>query len=81
MTYRLFEIPSESGSHTDIVWADPSSSDRNAYTHLAYAIETTDSENSVIDRRGIRFKNLRHWQKIKEKFPNILSRLKENLSY
>lgn len=81
MTYRLFEIPSENGSHTDIVWADPSSSDRNAYTHLAYAIETTDSENSVIDRRSIRFKNLRHWQTIKEKFPNVLSRFKEELAY
>jgi hypothetical protein len=22
MTYKLFEIPSESGSHADIVWAD-----------------------------------------------------------
>ena len=23
MTYKLFEIPSESGSHADILWADP----------------------------------------------------------
>ena len=81
MTYRLFEIPSEYGNHADIVWADSSSVDRNAYTHLAYAIETTDSENSVIERRGIRFKNLRHWQKISERFPNILPRLKAGLAY
>ncbi|OIP70468.1 MAG: hypothetical protein AUK48_13685 [Oscillatoriales cyanobacterium CG2_30_44_21] len=81
MTYTLFEIPSESGSHVDIVWADPSSSDRNAYTHLAYAIETTDSENSVIDRRGIRFKNLRHWKQINEKFPRVLLRIKEKTAY
>jgi superfamily II DNA or RNA helicase len=79
MTYKLFEIPSESGNHADIVWAD--TMDRDAYTHLAYAIETTDSENSVIDRRGIRFKNLRHWQKIKERFPNVSLRLKEKLAY
>jgi hypothetical protein len=63
MTYRLFEIPSESGNHADVVWADPSSGDRNAYTHLAYTIETTDSENSVLDGRGIRFKNLRRLEK------------------
>jgi len=81
MTYRLFEIPSESGDHADVVWADPSSGDRNAYTHLAYTIETTDSENSVLDRRGIRFKNLRHWKKIKEKFPDLSLRLKENHTY
>ena len=81
MTYKLFEIPSESGNHADIVWADSSNTDRNSYTHLAYAIETTDSENSVIERRGIRFKNLRHWQKISERFPHILPRLREGLAY
>ncbi|MEA5600085.1 helicase-related protein [Nostoc sp. UHCC 0252] len=81
MTYRLFEIPSENGSHADVVWADPSSGDRNAYTHLAYAIETTDSENSVIDGRGIRFKNLRRKGMLKEKFPDLFLRLKENLAY
>ena len=81
MTYRLFEIPSESGDHADVVWADPSSGDRNAYTHLAYTIETTDSENSVLDRRGIRFKNLRHWKKIKEKFPELSLRLQDNHTY
>jgi hypothetical protein len=81
MTYRLFEIPSESGHHADIVWADPSSSDRNAYTHIAYAIETTDSENNVIDRRGIRFKNLRPKGMLKERFPEVFLRLKENRAY
>jgi len=81
MTYRLFEIPSESGNHADVVWADPSSGDRNAYTHLAYTIETTDSENSVLDRRGIRFKNLRRRGMIKEKFPYLLLRLKEGRAY
>lgn len=81
MTYRLFEIPSENGNHADVVWADPNSGDRNAYTHLAYAIETTDSENSVLDRRGIRFKSLRDWSRIREKFPNVFSRLKEKLTY
>lgn len=81
MTYRLFEIPSESGNHGDVVWADPSSVDRNAYTHLAYTIETTDSENSVLNGRGIRFKNLRHWKKIKEEFPDLWLRFKENHTY
>ncbi len=81
MTYRLFEIPSENGNHADVVWADSSSTDRNTYTHLAYVIETTDSENSVIDGRGIRFKNLRRKGMLKEKFPDIFSRLKENLAY
>lgn len=38
MTYRLFEIPSQTGNHADIVWADPNIGDRNAYTHLAYAL-------------------------------------------
>jgi|GEM_PF-474574 len=81
MTYRLFEIPSQTGNHVDIVWADPNSLDRNAYTHLSYAIETTDSENSVLDRRGIRFKNLRHWKTLNEKFPDLRSHLKENHTY
>lgn len=81
MTYRLFEIPSENGNHADVVWADPSSSDRNAYTHLAYAIETTENENSVIEGRGIRFKNLRRRGMIKEKFPALFLRLKENHAY
>ena len=44
MTYRLFEILSETGNHADVVWADPSSSDRND-THLAYAIETTETQS------------------------------------
>jgi superfamily II DNA or RNA helicase len=81
MTYKLFEIPSESGEHADVVLADANSRDRNAYTHLAYTIETTDSENSVLERRGIRFKNLRDWKRIKEKFPSVLSRFKENRAY
>jgi len=81
MTYRLFEIPSESGNHADVVWADPTSGDRNAYTHLAYTIETTDSENSVLNGRGIRFKNLRQWKKIKEEFPDLWLRFKENHTY
>jgi superfamily II DNA or RNA helicase len=81
MTYKLFEIPSESGEHADVVLADASSRDRDAYTHLAYTIETTDSENSVLDRRGIRFKSLRDWKTIKAKFPSLLSRFKENRAY
>lgn len=81
MTYRLFEIPSQNGDHADIVWADPDSRDRDAYTHLAYVIETTDSENSVLDRRGIRFKNLRHWKALNEKFPDLRSYLKGNYTY
>ena len=81
MVYGLFEIPSESGHHADVVWADVKSGDRNAYTHLAYAIETTDSENNVLDRRGIRFKNLREWQTIKEKYPDVWSRVRGNLAY
>jgi superfamily II DNA or RNA helicase len=81
MTYKLFEIPSESGEHADVVLADASSRDRNAYTHLAYTIETTDSENSVLERRGIRFKSLRDWKTIQAKFRSVLSRLKENRAY
>jgi len=81
MRYKLFEIPSESGEHADVVLADASSRDRNAYTHLAYTIETTDSENSVLERRGIRFKSLRDWKTIKAKFPSLLSRFKENRAY
>ncbi|MFO5528064.1 MAG: helicase-related protein [Cuspidothrix sp.] len=81
MTYRLFEIPSESGIHADIVWADPGTSVVPAYTHIAYAIETTDSENNVIDRRGIRFGNLRRKGMIKEKFPELFLRIKENCGY
>ncbi|MFN6218796.1 MAG: hypothetical protein AN488_01115 [Anabaena sp. WA113] len=81
MTYSLFEIPSENGNYADVVWADPSNSDRNAYTHIAYVIETTDTENNVLDRRGIRFKNLRHWKTINEKFPTLVSRIKENHTY
>jgi len=81
MTYRLFEIPSESDSHADIVWVDGMKHD--AYTHLAYAIETTDSEDSVISRRGIRCKNLRDWHQIIAKFPDVSSwsELKEKLAY
>jgi superfamily II DNA or RNA helicase len=80
MTYKLFEIPSESGHHADVVWADRDNSDRNAYTHLAYTIETTDSENSVLDGRGIRLKNLRIWKEIKEKFPDLSLLLQESQS-
>ena len=79
MTYKLFEIPSESGSHADIVWLDGMNDD--TYTHLAYAIETTDSEDSVISGRSIRCKNLRDWHQIKDKFPVVWSRLKEKDTY
>ena len=81
MTYGLFEIPSESGGHVDIVWADPNATDRKAYTHLAYVIETTDNENNVLERRGIPFQYLRHWRTIKEKFPNILFRFNDRQEY
>ncbi len=80
MTYKLFEIPSESGHHADVAWADLRNGDRNAYTHLAYTIETTDSENSVLDGRGIRLKNLRLWKEIKEKFPDLSLLLQESQS-
>lgn len=56
MTYGLFEIPCESGGPVDIVWADPDATDRKAYTHWAYVIDTNDSENNVLDRRGIPFR-------------------------
>jgi hypothetical protein len=81
MTYRLFEILSETGTHADIVCADPKNPDRNAYTHLAYTIETAGTENSLLERRGIRFNNLRNWSKIQEKFPDILVRIKEERTY
>lgn len=81
MTYGLFEIPSENGNHADVAWADPNNTNLNAYTHLAYAIETTDSENSILDHRGIRFKSLRDWSKMKGNFTNIASRIKEEFTY
>lgn len=81
MSYNLFEIPSESGHHTDIVWADPQNTDRNAYTHHSYTIETTDIESEVLDKRGIRLRNFRNWQLIKEKNPQVLSSFKENRGY
>jgi len=81
MTYGLFEIPSESGGHVDIIWADPTATDRKAYTHVAYVIETTNNESNVLERRGIPFQYLRDWRTIKDKFPNILSRIKNQNEY
>jgi hypothetical protein len=81
MTYGLFEIPCESGGPVDIVWADPNATDRKAYTHWAYVIDTNDSENNVLDRRGIPFRYLRDWRTIRDKFPNILSRFSDKQEY
>ncbi|MGI0482795.1 hypothetical protein ACN4EE_18665 [Geminocystis sp. CENA526] len=81
MSYNLFEIPSESGNHADIVLADPQNTDRNTYTHHSYTIETTDIESEVLDKRGIRLRNFRNWQLIKEKNPQVLGSFKENRGY
>ncbi|WP_017296043.1 helicase-related protein [Geminocystis herdmanii] len=81
MSYNLFEIPSESNHHVDIVWADPENSDRNAYNHYSYTIETTDRESEVLEKRGIRFRNFRNWQLIKQRNPDILTQLKKNQGY
>ena len=83
MAYHLYIIPSESGAHSDIVWADTKSPDRDAYTHLAYVIEAPDNKHRILDRRGIRFKNLRHWTQsdFREKIKDDLVKFKNEESY
>jgi superfamily II DNA or RNA helicase len=83
MPYHLYIIRSESFAHSDIVWADTKSPDRDAYTHLAYVIEAPDNKHKILDRRGIRFRNLRHWTQsdFRENIKDDLAKFQNEESY
>ncbi len=64
MSYYLFEIPSASGNHGDIVLADPDSPDALSYSHYAFTIGTPANPNDLKQRRGILFESFRDWEQL-----------------
>ena len=66
MSYYLFEIPSASGNHGDIVLADPDSSDALSYSHYAFTIGTPANPNDLKQRRGILFGSFRDWEQLSD---------------
>ena len=67
MSYYLFEIPSLSGHHADIVLADPDNPNVPAYSHYAFTIGTPANPNELTQRRGIPFSSFRDWEKLSNK--------------
>ncbi|HEY9608962.1 DEAD/DEAH box helicase [Allocoleopsis sp.] len=68
MSYYLFEIPSVSGHHTDLVLADPDNPNAPAYSHYAFTIGTPANPNELTQRRGIPFGSFRDWEKLSSNF-------------
>jgi superfamily II DNA or RNA helicase len=64
MSYYLFEIPSVSGHHADLVLADPDNPNAPAYSHYAFTIGTPASPNELTQRRGIPLGSFRDWEKL-----------------
>lgn len=83
MSYQLFEIPSgdKNKPQVDIVWADLKTPDRKAYNHLAYTVETDGTEKNVLEKRGLQFKHIRDWDKLKANSPETLEALKQGDTY
>jgi superfamily II DNA or RNA helicase len=67
MSYHLFEIPSVSGHHTDLVLADPDNPNAPAYSHYAFTIGASANANELTQRRGIPFSSFRDWEKLANK--------------
>jgi superfamily II DNA or RNA helicase len=68
MSYYLFEIPSVSGHHTDLVLADPDNPNAPAYSHYAFTIGTPANPNELTQRRGIPFGSFRDWETLSSHF-------------
>ncbi|MGE5659769.1 MAG: helicase-related protein [Actinomycetota bacterium] len=68
MSYHLFEIPSVSGHHSDLVLADPDNPNAPAYSHYAFTIGTPANPNELTQRRGIAFSSFRDWEKLSRDF-------------
>lgn len=81
MAYQLLEVPSHSGKFTDIVVADPANTHAPAYTHYAYTVGTTGKFNEIQQRRGIPLKNMRKWNYMFERFPDLQSALENSEEY
>jgi superfamily II DNA or RNA helicase len=71
MSYYLFEIPSVSGQHADLVLADPDNPNAPAYSHYAFTIGTPANPNELTQRRGIPFGSFRNWEKLFKEFPGF----------
>jgi len=68
MSYYLFEIPSVSGHHADLVLADPDNPNAPAYSHYAFTIGTPANPNELTQRRGIPLGSFRDWEKLSGNF-------------
>lgn len=80
MSYYLFEIPSLSGHHADLVVADPDNANAPAYSHYAFTIGTPANPNELTQRRGIPFDSFRDWEKLSSNF-NIEEMLSPKKAY
>ncbi|MEH1964853.1 MAG: helicase-related protein [Nostoc sp.] len=81
MTYQLFEIPSLSGEHVDLVIADPENPDAPAYAHYSYTIGTSANKNELTQRRGIPFGSFRDWDNLFSRFPEVKTRITNSKEY
>jgi superfamily II DNA or RNA helicase len=68
MSYHLFEIPSVSGHHADLVLADPDNPNAPAYSHYAFTIGTPANPNDLTQRRGIPLGSFRDWEQLSDNF-------------
>ena len=80
MPYYLFEIPSVSGHHSDLVLADPDNPNAPAYSHYAFTIGTPANPNELTQRRGIPLGSFRDWEKLSGSF-NIEEMLTPEKAY
>jgi superfamily II DNA or RNA helicase len=80
MSYYLFEIPSVSGHHADLVLADPDNPNAPAYSHYAFTIGTPANPNELTQRRGIPLGSFRDWEKLSGNF-NIEEMLTPEKAY
>lgn len=80
MSYHLFEIPSVSGHHADLVLADPDNPNAPAYSHYAFTIGTPANPNELTQRRGIALGSFRDWEKLSGNF-NIEEMLTPEKAY
>jgi superfamily II DNA or RNA helicase len=80
MSYYLFEIPSVSGHHADLVLADPDNPNAPAYSHYAFTIGTPANPNELTQRRGIPLGSFRDWEKLSGNF-NIEEMLTPKKAY
>lgn len=80
MSYYLFEIPSVSGHHADLVLADPDNPNAPAYSHYAFTIGTPANPNELTQRRGIPLGSFRDWERLSGNF-NIEEMLTPEKAY